>query len=86
VFRANDVISKAEAMKILMRMAKVQAKTQDPIRYTDIVIDWHIPYVRSGQTLGLFHPSDDGLIFNPNDGVSREDMIDLTHRLVQLYK
>lgn len=86
VFRSNDVISKSEAMKILMRMANIQATSPEELDYIDITTDWHIPYVRSGQTLGLFNPVKDDLEFNPNDGVTREDMVDLTYRLIQLYK
>lgn len=46
-----------------MRMARVEASDPDELEYTDISTDWHIPYVRSGQTLGLFDPQSDNNTF-----------------------
>ncbi len=86
IFRPDDIISKSEAVKIMMRMSGIQADKPVALGYADIDTDWHIPYVRNGQTLGLFNPWKDGFEFKPNDWVSREDMVDLIHRLLQLYK
>ena len=47
VFRPNDIISKAEATKILMRMADVRAVNPVPLAYIDVSTSWHIPYVES---------------------------------------
>jgi len=85
MFRPNDIISKAEAVKILMRMSLIEAENPELLWYTDITVDWHIPYVRTGQTLWLFDPTQDNNNFNPDDGVTREDMIHLIQRLVSFY-
>ena len=43
-FKPNQVITKAEATKILMRMAMVQANTLENMSYTDVSVDWHKKY------------------------------------------
>ena len=50
-FKPNQVITKAEATKILMRMAMVQANTLENMSYTDVLVDWHKKYVQIGETL-----------------------------------
>lgn len=84
-FRPHDVISKAEAVKILMRMSMIEADTLDPLGYSDISVDWHIPYVRNGQSLWLFVPLEDNFKFYPDAGVNREDMLHMISELIQLY-
>lgn len=86
IFRPNDVISKAEAVKILMRLSLIEATNPKPLGYNDITVDWHKKYIQTGETLGLFDSSKDNARFNPDGSVKREDMIDLVNRLVQLYK
>jgi len=86
VFRPNDVISKAEAIKILMKMSGIQAITPEQLWYRDVTTDWHIPYVRTWQTLWLFTPWQENFTFNPDDGVTRQDMIHFISKLVELYK
>lgn len=85
VFRPDDVISKSEAVKILMRISDIQALDPQDLSYTDITTSWHVPYVVSGQTLGLFDVTQDAWKFNPDNGVQRSEMVDLIHRLIQLY-
>lgn len=86
IFRPNDVISKAEAVKVLMRMSMIQAWEPVSLWYSDITTSWHIPYIRTGQTLGLFNPSEDSFKFSPDDGVMRQDMVHLITELVHLYR
>jgi len=86
VFRPNDVISKSEALKILMRMSNVSADDPQELLYADITTDWHIPYIRSAQTLGLFDPEADDFEFRPDDGVSRDTMVKLIDSLLRLYR
>jgi len=86
IFRPNDTISKAEAIKILMKMSNVQAENLEWLEYIDIETDWHIPYVRTGQTLGIFNPERDNSMFYPNQWLIREDMIYVTKQLINLYR
>jgi hypothetical protein len=85
IFRPDDIITKAEATKILMRISLIQAKQPEDLEYSDITVSWHEGYVRTGQTLGIFNPESDGRIFRPDEGVSREDMVYLIERLILLY-
>jgi hypothetical protein len=80
------MISKAEAIKILMRFSLIEAIALEPLSYNDITVSWHEKYIQTGETLGLFDASRDNNIFNPDGLVKREDMIDLVNRLVHLYR
>jgi len=86
VFRPNDVISKSEALKILMKMSNISVDEPQLLLYSDIETSWHIPYVRSAQTLGLFDPESDDFEFRPSDGVQRDDMVKLIDALIRLYR
>ncbi len=86
IFRPDDVISKAEAVKILMKLSLIEATDPQPLGYNDITVNWHEKYIRTGESLGLFNSSRDNNKFNPDGPVKREDMVDLVNRLVQLYK
>lgn len=85
-FKPNQVITKAEATKILMRMAFIQANTLEDLNYSDISVDWHKKYVQTGETLGIFNAKQDNSTFKPDEGVKREDMVDMIHRIVDLYR
>jgi len=85
VFRPNDIISKAEAIKILMRLSLIESSTLRDLGYKDVTTSWHAKYIMNGESLWLFSAQRDNYIFNPNSGVSREDMVDLISRLVNLY-
>lgn len=50
-FQADTEISKAEAVKILMRLSFVYAKTPVDLQYEDVKVNWHQNYVRTGETL-----------------------------------
>jgi hypothetical protein len=86
VFRPNDIITKAEATKILMRISMIQAEDTQTTRYSDISVDWHNKYIENGEALGLFDSREDNYSFYPDSGVQREDMVDIINRLVQSYK
>jgi len=85
IFRPNDIITKAEALKVLLRISMIQAKEVSPTSYSDIAVDWHKSYIQNAEALWLFDSGDDNYRFNPESGVKREEMIDLVNRLVQLY-
>lgn len=86
IFRPDDIITKAEAVKILMRMSLVQSVEPDLLLYSDVIVDWHKPYVRTWQTLGLFDVEQDKYQFSPDGWVTRENMIHLIKELVELYQ
>ena len=86
IFRPDDIISKAEAIKILMRISKIQAQQVEQTTYSDITVAWHTSYIENGEALGLFDAEDDEYSFSPDSGVKREEMVDLIYRLVQLYR
>lgn len=46
-FQANKEISKAEAVKILMRLSFVYAKAPVELQYEDVKVNWHQNYVRT---------------------------------------
>ena len=50
-FQADTEISKAEAVKVLMRLSFVYAKTPIDLQYEDVKVNWHQNYVRTGETL-----------------------------------
>ncbi len=41
IFRPDDIITKAEAIKILMNISQIQSRELQDLEYTDIEIDWH---------------------------------------------
>ena len=86
IFRPDDFITKAEAVKILMNISEIQSQELGVLQYEDITVDWHKPYIQNGQSLGLFDPERDANIFNPDSGVKREDMVHLIQNLVELYE
>ena len=51
IFRPDDIITKSEAVKILMRLSFIQATDPEVLGYNDITVDWHKPYIQTGQTL-----------------------------------
>jgi len=86
VFRPDDIISKAEAVKILMKLSLIAAHNPVNLWYEDITTSWHEKYVIAWETLWLFDSDADKNKFYPDSWVRREEMIDLVNRLVQLYK
>jgi len=86
IFRPNDIITKAEAVKILMRLSFITAQNPVILWYTDITIPWHEWYIITWESLWLFESERDNGKFYPDSWVRRQDMIDLINRLVLLYK
>ena len=86
VFRPNDIISKAEAVKILMKLSLIAVNNPVNLGYNDLTTLWHEKYVITGETLGLFDSQRDNGKFYPDSWVRRESMIELVDNLVQLYK
>lgn len=85
-FKPNEFISKAEAVKILMKISMIYANNPEQISYNDIEVNWHIPYIETGETLGLFNAEEDEYTFYPSSYVERQDMVDLIDRLVHFYR
>ena len=69
-----------------MKMSNISVDEPQLLLYSDIETSWHIPYVRSAQTLGLFDPESDDFEFRPSDGVQRDDMVKLIDALIRLYR
>ena len=85
-FKAEQLITKAEALKILLRMAYIQTQDTDPLGYTDIETQWQKSYVETAQTLGILDPKKDNNTFKPNEGVQREEMLSMIKSTVALYR
>ena len=47
IFRPNDIITKSEAVKILMRLSFIEATNPETLGYNDITVDWHKPYIQT---------------------------------------
>lgn len=86
IFRPDDIITKAEAVKILMNISEIQSQQLQELEYEDISVDWHRGYIQNGQSLGLFDPLEDNNQFYPESWVQRENMVHLIYNLVELYK
>jgi len=86
VFRPNDIISKAEAVKILLKLSLIQSHNPWFLGYRDIQVGWHESYIINWEALWLFDAEKDKWYFYPENWVKREYMIDLINRLVHLYK
>ncbi len=75
IFRPNDIITRAEAMKILLKAAgyKTDASTTD---FTDVTEDWQIPLVVKAQELGFISGQiiNGKLVFRPNDTITRAEV------------
>jgi len=85
IFRPNDIISKAEATKILMKLSQITVQNPTGLWYTDIETSWQRKYVITWESLWIFNSEQDNGRFYPNLWVKREEMIDLTNRLIKLY-
>ena len=75
MFRPNDTITRAEAMKILLLTAgyKSDATTTE---FTDVTEAWQIPLVAKAQSLGIVsgQVQDGKPIFRPNDTITRAEV------------
>ena len=85
-FKADQIITKAEATKILMRMALIQSNNLDTLEYEDVSVEWHKKYIQTGEALWVFDAEADEYTFNPDAGVTREDMVHMIYMVVDLYR
>jgi hypothetical protein len=86
VFRPNDIITKLEALKIIINLSTIQPQKTVATQYDDIKILWQKKYVEIAETLLIYNADSDKNVFNVNSSVSREDMIHLLDRFIELYK
>jgi len=85
-FKPNRIISKAEATKILLNISMIRANNIQATSYEDIQVNsWQYDYITNAEALRLFNPENDNLLFHPEDGVSRSQMLELIDELLQLY-
>ncbi len=75
VFRPNDPITRAEAMKILLNAAGIASEVRTTA-FTDIVDSWQIGYVETARQLGIVSGQtvDGRLVFRPNDPITRAEV------------
>lgn len=85
IFRADDVISKSEAMKVLMKVSGIHSDTPQTLAYTDVTIDWHKKYIENWQSLGILDPTDDAYSFHPNAILLRQEVVDMIKSFVSFY-
>jgi len=85
-FRPNDVITKLEAIKIILNMSEIQVDQRLRTNYNDVRIPWHRKYVETAETLWLYDAYLEWQVFDANVEVQRDDMIDLIDRTIGLYK
>jgi hypothetical protein len=86
VFRPNDYTTKLEAIKIILNMSELQIDARLATNYNDIEIPWHRLYIETAESLWIYEAYMDKQVFDINSIVSREDMIGLLNRTIQLYK
>ncbi len=86
IFRTNDFITRLEALKILMNISKIEPKRLLDLQYIDVSIPWQRKYLQIGESLGLYDAYIEERKFKPFSAITRDDMIDLINRFIQLYK
>jgi hypothetical protein len=78
-FRPNDSISRAEAIAILINVAKIGTTATATTNFSDIPSggDWMIKYLDKAQTLWIakWQMIDGTLKFRPNDSISRAEAV-----------
>ncbi|EKE28494.1 MAG: S-layer protein [uncultured bacterium (gcode 4)] len=78
IFRQNDPITRAEALAVLLSIAKI--KTSDAgasIEFTDVSVDWMVPYIAKAKQLAIVSGQtiDWKLKFRPNDSITRAETV-----------
>lgn len=66
-FRPDANITRAEALKILMRTSYLQFENTSSPTYKDIITPWQEPYIKSAELLGVLYPKTDGYLFYPSN-------------------
>ena len=75
-FHPDDPITRAEALKILLRATGVKTGSSTTSSFTDVGTDWQIPVVESAYTLGIVSGQTDASgarFFRPNDSITRAE-------------
>ena len=86
IFRADEMITKIEATKILLRMALLQLWQEPDTDYNDLIVDWHDKYVKQWEHLWVFYSEVDNYVFTPESSVTREDMVEFLYSVISLYR
>ncbi|MDD2516159.1 MAG: S-layer homology domain-containing protein, partial [Candidatus Gracilibacteria bacterium] len=75
IFRPNDSITRAEAIKILLKAKGIEIPTVLNSSFTDIKETWMISYAEKAKELGIIDGQtvDDKLIFRPNYPITRAE-------------
>ena len=75
-FRPNDSITRAEAIAMLLRLAKVSIdSTITNSSFSDVTTPWMIPYIEKAKDLWIisWQDIDGSLVFRPNDPITRAE-------------
>jgi hypothetical protein len=78
MFRPNDPISRAEAITMLLNIAKIKVDaTITKSEFTDVNVSWMIPYVAKAKELWIISGQtvNNKLIFRPNDWITRAEAV-----------
>ncbi len=86
IFRPNDPISKAEALKMLINTAHLRVNIDISSTYFDLQWTWYESYAKKWEYLKILTPEADYYSFNGNTSVSRWDMVQLISNLLRLYR
>jgi hypothetical protein len=86
VFRPDDIISKIEATKILLRMWLIQNYEGESLDHWDEFQEWQKKYVYQWEYLDIFSARDSDYIFNALWWVSRNDMVEYLYKTIRLYR
>ena len=84
-FGPNEVILKAEAIKIMMNIAFLQLWTEKASWYQDITTHWHEKYAKLAVELGLIFPEEDKFMYKPEEGIKRDKLAEMLFRQISLY-
>jgi Bacterial Ig-like domain/Bacterial Ig domain/S-layer homology domain len=86
IFRPNDRVSKAEAIKMLINMWLLQIGEAYKTSYSDVYKTWYEKYVADGEYLGIVNAENDSYVYNPDSFTVRDEMIHMTMKLLRLYR
>ena len=88
VFRANDSISKIEALAIIMNLRDVTLKSSelDNVHtYTDVAAEWQNSYLNTATALWVLVPINTNNIFSPNLKLNRDQLVWIMFDIMELY-
>ncbi|EKE29282.1 MAG: Cna protein B-type protein [uncultured bacterium (gcode 4)] len=77
IFRQNDPITRAEALAMLLSIAKIKRDAGTSTQFTDVSVDWMIPYIAKAKKLSIVSGQtiDWKLKFRPNDTITRAETV-----------